>query len=111
HRAQQVIIQGTAGKLSEQESIAYFNERPYESRLAALASHQSEPLKDRDELMSRWQALKDKYPSEVPKPEGWGGYRITPTRFEFWQGGEHRLHDRLCFDRAGDSWKKYRLNP
>lgn len=109
----QVQAQGVVEKLSRAEAEAYFHSRPRESQLGAWASAQSRPLADRAELEGRFAEVSARYEGqEVPLPEYWGGYRLRPARMEFWQGGEHRLHDRLEYRPQGQGeWLKQRLNP
>jgi len=109
----QICIAGEVTKLPEAESEAYFKSRPRGSRIAAWASRQSEVLRDRAELEQKWQQLEGQYPGEqVPKPPFWGGYILSPTRIEFWQGRPNRLHDRFRYTREPDkSWKIERLSP
>jgi pyridoxamine 5'-phosphate oxidase len=110
----QVRIHGRAHKLPAEQSAAYFQSRPHDSQLAALASQQSQPLSSRAELIARWHALQAQYPqgTPIPSPDFWGGYCVTPTRFEFWQGGLHRLHDRFCYELdTSNHWHITRLNP
>ena len=92
--------------------MAYFAKRPHGSQLGALASDQSDIVADRKVLEARLEVLKAKYPEgQVPKPPHWGGYRLVPTRFEFWQGRSNRLHDRLQFTLKGGVWEIVRLAP
>ena len=108
----QVHITGRVIKTSEVESQAYFARRPYGSQLGALASQQSEPIPDRQHLEARLAELKAKYPEgQVPKPETWGGYRLIPETFEFWQGRISRLHDRFLYTRGAAGWTITRLAP
>ena len=108
----QVIVGGRAERLADAEVVEYFNSRPLSSQLAAWASDQSSPIASRDILESNFKAIQEKFSSsEVPVPDFWGGYRIIPEEFEFWQGGEKRLHDRFCFLRRGDNWEISRLSP
>ena len=109
----QVRIEGTVERLSEEESDAYFETRPRESQLAAWASKQSTALKNRKELEQRFADVTSRYKNKpVSRPPHWGGFRIRPTVIEFWQGRRQRLHDRLCYRRAGDGkWVRERLAP
>ena len=108
----QVIVGGRAERLADAEVVEYFNSRPLSSQLAAWASDQSSPIASRDILESNFKAIEQKFSSsEVPVPDFWGGYRIIPEEFEFWQGGEKRLHDRFCFLLRGDDWEISRLSP
>lgn len=109
----QVCIAGDITKLPESESEAYFKSRPRGSRIGAWASRQSEIVRDRAELEQKWRQLESQYPDEhVPKPPFWGGYILSPTRVEFWQGRPNRLHDRFRYTRQPDkTWKIERLSP
>lgn len=107
----QVRIEGTVQKISKEESEAYFKTRPYKSRLGAWASKQSRPLKTRFTLIREVVKIMPKYPIEVPLPEHWGGYRLIPNQFEFWQGRSNRLHDRIQYRLENNIWKKIRLYP
>lgn len=111
--SRQVLVEGTAARVSRDESRSYFDSRPYESRLAAWASKQSSPLGSRELLDERIAELKKKYPETagVPLPPFWGGYRIVPEALEFWQQGPNRLHDRFRYERRPDGWTILRLNP
>lgn len=108
----QVRIDGTVEFLSEEESVSYFNSRPRESQLAALASQQSEVISNRGELEDYYLNITKLYTNkEVPKPNHWGGYVVIPTKMEFWQGRASRLHDRILFTLINNSWKIERLSP
>jgi len=108
----QVMVQGTVIKISREETEAYFHSRPRESQLGAWASHQSQPLSDRATLEARFKELQAEYEGQdIPVPDHWGGYRLSPHRLEFWQGGASRLHDRLEYVREAGHWIKQRLNP
>ncbi len=110
----QIRIEGTAEKLSADESDTYFNSRPADSRLGAWSSPQSTVIGNRDVLEKNMQALKAKYSGDdIPRPPHWGGYRVVPSIIEFWQGRESRLHDRLQYKRdAGTvNWSRVRLAP
>ena len=109
----QVIIGGDAQKMSMAESASYFITRPRESQIAAWASRQSRPISARAILEQQAQVLREKFgKGEIPMPDFWGGYRVIPRRIEFWQGGEHRLHDRFEYSRQpDDSWGIRQLQP
>ena len=107
----QVRIEGKVEKISKEESQKYFNVRPLKSRYGALASNQSEVVKDREFLENKFAELEKKFGENPPMPENWGGYKLVPSKFEFWQGRQDRLHDRICFERINDKWKIYRLSP
>jgi len=110
--ARQVEISGRVEKISAAESLAYFLSRPHGSRLGAWVSEQSSIISSREVLRAKYAELKEKFATgEIPKPEGWGGYRVVPERIEFWQGGEDRLHDRLVYSRANEGWMVSRLAP
>jgi pyridoxamine 5'-phosphate oxidase len=109
----QVRISGDIQRMSEKESDLYFDSRPFESKVGAWASSQSEVLKQRGDLEKRFCDLLNEYRNKpVLRPEYWGGYRLKPSRFEFWQGRESRLHDRIVYERSAEqSWKIGRLMP
>ncbi|MDP2506725.1 pyridoxamine 5'-phosphate oxidase [Oceanobacter sp. 3_MG-2023] len=108
----QVQVQGEVVPMSREEAQAYFHSRPRESQLGAWASQQSQPLASRSELETRFAQLSVEYQDkEIPLPDYWGGYRLQPSRMEFWQGGEHRLHDRVEYVLQQGGWKIQRLNP
>jgi pyridoxamine 5'-phosphate oxidase len=109
----QVEISGTAEKVSTAESLKYFATRPRGSQLGAWVSQQSEVVSNRSILESKWEELKRKFgDGEIPLPTFWGGYRIKPTRFEYWQGGASRLHDRIEYRPQDEhSWQRVRLSP
>jgi pyridoxamine 5'-phosphate oxidase len=109
----QVKITGVAEILEDSGSDTYFRSRPFESKLAAWASPQSEVIPDRDHLEQEFQKyyLKFKDSGEVPRPSHWGGYAISPLRIEFWQGGRYRLHDRIEYSLKDEAWSFVRLAP
>ncbi len=109
----QVTVTGRAVKISAAESLKYFLSRPRDSQLGAWASRQSEVITTRSLLEAKFSEMKAKFAKgEVPLPDFWGGYRVTPQSFEFWQGRPNRLHDRFRYARQSDnSWKIERLMP
>ena len=112
----QVIVTGEVGLVADDESDAYWASRPRGSRIAGSASAQSQPIASRTELEGRVGELRARFPdgADIPRPERWGGYRIAPRRFEFWQGRTSRLHDRLVFTRdlaQHGGWTMERLQP
>jgi len=108
----QVRIDGRVERLMARESEEYFATRPRGSQLSAWASPQSALVAGRGPLESRFAAFARKYPDAVPRPPHWGGYRLVPEAFEFWQGREDRLHDRILYRRVrGGRWRIARLAP
>ena len=107
----QVRIDGTVEKVAAAESDAYFASRPLGARIAAWASAQSEPVADRTALERALQQMRERHGDHPPRPPHWGGYRLTPSAIEFWQGRENRLHDRLLYRRAQGAWTIERLAP
>lgn len=108
----QICIEGNVEKTSEAESTEYFAKRPRGSQLGAWASKQDLVLKSRDELESRFAEMEKRFEGRaVEKPEYWGGYRLIPDRFEFWEGHRNRLHDRFEYIREGSGWTVRRLAP
>ena len=107
----QVHVRGPVERVDPVESDAYFATRPRDAQLGAWASHQSEPLADREELEVRLAATAQRFPDDVPRPPNWGGFRVRPSEIEFWQGRRHRLHDRFRFTAAADGWLIERLSP
>jgi pyridoxamine 5'-phosphate oxidase len=109
----QVRVRGRIERLPAAESDAYFASRPRESQIGAWASPQSEVIVSRETIENSVAAYTAKFASEatVPRPPHWGGYRILPVTFEFWQGRPSRLHDRMRASRVSDGWKWERLAP
>jgi len=110
----QIIINGTAEKISTTESAKYFMSRPKDSQMAAWVSSQSHPVSSRQMLMQKFSEMKTKIgEGKVPLPSFWGGYRIKPTEMEFWQGRKNRLHDRFLYtkDSVSGLWTNERLAP
>ncbi len=108
----QVRIEGMAARTSETISEEYFNSRPYESRLSAMVSNQSQVVPDRAYLERLWAAQKDAFAGmQVTRPSYWGGYVVEPSRIEFWQGRPNRLHDRILYSREQGNWIISRLAP
>jgi pyridoxamine 5'-phosphate oxidase len=110
----QVRIEGSITFVSETEADAYFQSRPRGSQLGAWVSNQSQAIADRSVLEVRLEALEQEYRDRaIPRPPHWGGYRLAPTYFEFWQGRSNRLHDRLCYRHttAFSTWQVERLSP
>ena len=107
----QVIVAGPVERTSRAETEDYFAIRPRGAQLGAWASAQSERIPDRAALEQAWAAAERRFPGEVPAPPHWGGYRLAPTSVEFWQGRISRLHDRLRYRLAGDTWVIERLSP
>jgi pyridoxamine 5'-phosphate oxidase len=107
----QVRIEGKIEKISRKLSEEYFKQRPLKSRYGALASNQSEVVENREVLEKRFTKLEKQFVDNPPTPESWGGYQLIPTKFEFWQGRENRLHDRICYVKNKNDWKIYRLQP
>lgn len=114
HQERQVRVEGTVTKTDAATSDAYFQARPRGSQIGAIVSPQSKPLADRTQLEREAEELAAEYAEgqTLPRPNYWGGYRLTPHRIEFWQGRPNRLHDRYLYVRAGDAeWLLTRLAP
>ncbi|HEY8067779.1 MAG TPA: pyridoxamine 5'-phosphate oxidase [Burkholderiales bacterium] len=107
----QVRIEGKVEQVSASDSDRYFLSRPVGARLSARASAQSSVVAGREILEAEMQKQKSEHGENPPRPAHWGGYRVVPSRIEFWQGRENRLHDRLLYSRSGDAWKIERLAP
>lgn len=110
----QVIITGTVTRVSREESAAYFHSRPWASQIGAWASAQSTVLDSPETLQAKWSEMSERYPTEVPLPDHWGGFALTASTIEFWQGRHSRLHDRARYSRVNNSsneWEITRLYP
>ncbi len=109
---QQIRIQGTIKIVNPDVSDAYFRERPRESQIGAWASDQSKQIPNRAYLEQQLIRYQNEFDGGlVPRPEHWGGYKVIPHYFEFWQGRKNRLHDRICYSKKNGLWSKSRLAP
>ncbi len=106
-----VRIEGRVEKVSEEESDAYFHSRPLDSRIGAWASPQSQVISGRSVLVANAAKYGAQFLLQPPRPPHWGGYRLVPERWEFWQGRKSRLHDRLQYTPEGEGWRRERLAP
>lgn len=107
----QIRIEGRVSRVSDAESDTYFATRPRGHRLSAWASRQSAVVADRTELDRAMSDVEARFPGDVPRPPFWGGFRVVPDRFEFWQGRLNRVHDRLAYVRERAGWQIERLAP
>ena len=108
----QIKIKGTVQKLQNEESDSYFSSRPRGAQIAAIASPQSQVIESRSWLERKQEDVSKQFEGQqVERPQTWGGYLFVPREFEFWQGRENRLHDRLSFRRRGNDWHIFRLAP
>jgi pyridoxamine 5'-phosphate oxidase len=107
----QVRIEGSVERVPDDEAAAYFRTRPLGSRLAAWASPQSRPLADRAELERLYAEASSRHAGEPQLPPHWGGYRLLPDAYEFWEHGDDRLHDRVRYERDAVGWSRTRLAP
>jgi pyridoxamine 5'-phosphate oxidase len=109
---EQVRVEGTIEKVSDDEADSYFATRPRGSQLGAWASQQSRPLDSREEMIGRFvERMAEWKGREVPRPPYWSGYRLVPESIEFWYNRDDRLHDRRLFEREGDDWVETVLQP
>lgn len=110
--ARQVRIRGRVETISREDSLHYFQSRPRDSQLSALASHQSNVIANRDQLEKKIASLTVTYANQpIPCPETWGGYRVIPFEFEFFQGRDNRLNDRIRYQLVENTWVVERLSP
>lgn len=108
----QVRVEGVASLVSREEVAGYFAVRPRGSQLGAWASHQSTVVSGREELEAAYDEVAARFEgTDVPVPDEWGGFRVTPARYEFWQGRQGRMHDRLAYRLVGGRWVTERLGP
>ena len=108
----QIIVSGTASRISTADSARYFMSRPKDSQVAAWVSSQSHPLSSRQMLLQKFHEMKTKFAEgKIPLPTFWGGFRVVPSAIEFWQGRKNRLHDRFLYTPDNDGWKIERLAP
>ena len=108
----QIKVQGRVEKIDVAESSGYFASRPRGSQLAVWCAQQSTVVEDRATLLTAFREVEARFANQdVPMPEDWGGYRLLPDRFEFWQGRENRLHDRFVYQRVDQMWEIQRLAP
>jgi pyridoxamine 5'-phosphate oxidase len=109
----QVRISGKVTQVEDKEADAYFNSRPYESRIGAWASDQSKEMKEREEFLKKIKEFKNKYKDEknLPRPKHWSGWCLNPLTIEFWLGDQYRIHERLKYNKVSNSWKKKFLYP
>lgn len=107
----QIAIYGCVEKTGREESEKYFQSRPIDSQLAAWASAQSSEIASREVLETRFDEFREKFGAQVPLPPFWGGFRLTPDKFEFWQGRQNRLHDRIVYTYVDNTWLMSRLSP
>ena len=111
HLGKQVRLEGQVERLSPTESDAYFLQRPFLSQITAAVSRQSRLMRDESEFLKELTELEQSSGGKMVRPPNWGGYKLLPTRFEFWTHKDNRRHDRVQYDRAGAAWKKSKLYP
>lgn len=107
----QVCVRGTVERVDRGESQEYFVTRPLGSRLGAWASLQSSEISDRSELEARVEELRARFGDDIPLPDFWGGFRLSPEVFEFWKSRRNRLHDRFLYEKEAGGWRRARLSP
>ncbi len=107
----QIRVSGNVNRVGDEEADIYFNSRPYESRIGALASDQSKVMNKRDDILKKINEFKIKYKNNVPRPKHWSGWCLDPIAIEFWLGEEFRIHERLKYSKISNNWKKEILYP
>jgi len=107
----QIRIEGKIIKISKEESNSYFLERPYLSKVSAIISKQSKKIESRNELEKKINSFLEKNTDNLERPKNWGGYILIPKYFEFWQGQENRLHDRIVYKKKSKKWNIFRISP
>jgi pyridoxamine 5'-phosphate oxidase len=107
----QIRVEGRVEKVSAEESEAYWATRPRGSQIAASVSRQSDPIESREALERRFAEFEEANPGDIPRPQHWGGYRLVPEVYEFWEHRENRLHDRVRYRGEGNTWTIERLSP
>jgi pyridoxamine 5'-phosphate oxidase len=107
----QIRVEGEVERMPEPESDEYWSTRPRGSQIAASISHQSEPVESREELERLFAEFDAAHPDEIPRPDHWGGFRLVPDVYEFWEHRDNRLHDRIRYRRDGGTWTTERLQP
>jgi len=109
----QVRISGSITQVSDEEADVYFDSRPYENRIGAWASNQSQIMNKREELLKKIDQFKNKYKdtNNLPRPKDWSGWCLSPLSIEFWLGDKHRIHERLKYNKVLNNWKKQILYP
>ena len=109
----QVRISGSVTQVADEEADAYFNSRPFESKIGAWASDQSKVMKKREEFLKKIDEFKKKYKEKnnIPRPKHWSGWCLNPSSIEFWLGDKYRIHERLKYNKTSNNWKKEILYP
>jgi len=107
----QIRVSGNVNQVGDKEADIYFNSRPYESRIGALASDQSKVMNKRDDILKKINEFKIEYKKNVPRPKHWSGWCLEPITIEFWLGDKFRIHERLKYSKISNNWKKEILYP